>query len=178
MRVFLGIELPDEVKRSLLSLPRESIEARWQTAEQLHLTLNFIGEVDDAMLATLCQRLQSPPLEPVSLRLKEVDVFGSADHPKALWARVEPAALLQHWHHTLRDRLEAIGLEQDERDFQPHVTLARFGRKAVSVEDFLKANEEYLSPNFTVDQLCLFESHTSDKGARYEVIERFPVGTL
>ncbi|WP_347330727.1 RNA 2',3'-cyclic phosphodiesterase [Marinimicrobium locisalis] len=178
MRVFLGIELPEDVKQSLQSLPKQPSEARWQTNEQLHLTLNFIGEVDNDTLETLRHRLQSPPLEPVSLRLKGVNVFGSPKHPKALWAMVEPAALLQHWHHTLRDRLEAVGLEQDDRDFQPHVTLARFGRKAVSVEEFLKANEEYLSPSFTAEKLCLFASHLSDEGARYEVIERFPVGTL
>lgn len=178
MRVFLGIELPDEVKQSLLSLPDRSIEARWQTAEQLHLTTNFIGEVDEETLDVIRERLHSPPLEPVTLWLKGVDVFGSSRKPKALWAGAEPDALLEHWHHTLKDRLEAIGLEQEERDFQPHVTLARFGRNPGSVKDFLKANEEYTSPHFTADQLCLFASHTRNDGARYEVVERFPVGSL
>lgn len=174
MRLFLGLELPEPVKVDALSLRRPWPGARWQRPEQLHLTLHFLGEVACGELTRLCDALEAPPLSPCRLMLSGVGVFGSPDRPRVLWAGVDPEAPLHTWHRVLGERLAAQGFPLEARPYHPHLTLARFGGRPVSVDAFLQAHADFTSSPFDVDTLTLFASHLSSGGARYEVIERFP----
>jgi len=166
MRLFTAIALPDAVAESLLKLQHGVPGARWQTREQLHLTLRFIGETDgretdiDDALATV-----AAPAFP--LRLKGVGSFGGKT-PRDLWAGVEASAPLEHLNRKIESALQRIGLEPEKRKFTPHVTLARLkGTRSGAVMDFLADHALYACEPFPVEGFILFSSKLTSDGAIY-----------
>lgn len=172
-RLFVGLELPERIKQQLLAIQRPISGARWQSAEQLHLTLRFLGNVEDPVAALIESTLATLKLHPFALAVKGVDCFGDPQHPRNLWAGVQPESPVKMLHDELNRRFETIGFAPERRPFKPHVTLSRFGRQAGSAEALLAAERELVSPVFVVEQLSLFESHQDHQGARYQVIGRY-----
>ncbi|MBS3805316.1 MAG: RNA 2',3'-cyclic phosphodiesterase [Oleiphilaceae bacterium] len=182
-RLFVGLELPDFIVAQLLTLRMEIPGARWQSAGQLHMTLNFIGQVDEGILGAIIRSLKEFPVETdqaaqtgnFRLTLSNPGFFGSPEAPKMLWLDVRPHAPLATLHEGIETRLAALGLERDPRRFKPHLTLARLGKKCHSVAPFLARFADFQSPVFEVRYLSLFESTLSQEGSTYRVIERFPL---
>ena len=85
-RLFIALEPPVEIKKQLLPLSRACRGARWQTAEQMHLTLVFIGELDKSRIPELIETLSQITAEPLTLAIKGVDYFGSNRYPRILYA--------------------------------------------------------------------------------------------
>ncbi len=98
--------------------------ARWQTREQMHLTLRFIGEVDGSDANAIDDALSSIRASKFTLQLKSAGAFGSKI-PRALWAGIAPNEALTHLQRKIETALQRIGLEAEQRKFVPHVTLAR-----------------------------------------------------
>src|SRR6266567_1032500 len=123
-RIFTGLELPSNVTQSLATLRGGLPGARWIDPEDYHVTLRFIGDVDDTLareVASLLGKVSRPPLE---LRLDGLSSFGGR-RPRAVIAALAqtPALMeLQAEHERLMQR---VGLEPEGRKFTPHVTLAR-----------------------------------------------------
>ena len=90
MRLFVALSVPDAVAQSLLLLQGGVPGARWQTREQLHLTLRFIGEVDGRETAALKDALAAIDAPAFHLELHGVGQFGNRK-PNTLWAAVRPS---------------------------------------------------------------------------------------
>lgn len=188
LRLFVGLELPDTIKQQLFALKAPMVDAKWQTPEQLHLTLCFIGNVDDEFLDPIYEALYGITLTPFKLAVNRLGLFGSPMHPKNLWAGVAPQAPVADLHDNIAQRLAAIDLEPQEKPFQPHITLARFRRRRSrqlmvrqdrkadhsAIEQFLKKNAELQLPEFQVSHVSLFSSTQRPEGAHYQIIGRFP----
>ncbi|MDX1634395.1 MAG: RNA 2',3'-cyclic phosphodiesterase [Marinobacter sp.] len=174
-RLFVGLELPDPVLEQLLSLREDIAGARWQNANQLHLTLAFIGNVDDTTAASIRAGLQYLAADPFELQLRGVGRFGSDEHPRNLWVGAAPEAPLVAIHGQARSVLKAAGLTVDERPYKPHVTLARMGRNAGPTGPFLERFEDFRSLPFPVDHISLFRSTLSHEGSQYDVVQRIPL---
>lgn len=177
-RLFIGLELPDTVTNTLLSLHRTITGARWQSAEQLHLTLRFIGQVDDAMAQAIHQTLTRVEAARFDIALQRISCQGNPNHPRTLWAGVRPTAPLVTLHSEIGNQLSTVGLTPENRRYRPHVTLARFRKNAASVANFLAAHGDLDLPAFTVTHFTLFKSTVSQDGSRYDVIERYPLSAL
>ena len=177
LRLFVGVELPDPVKQALV-LAQGGVEgARWQTAEQLHLTLRFIGNVDRRVAEDVRDALARVAFAPFQVALAGVGLFGKPRSPRALYAGVVDPQPLK----ALRDRIEQAlvrsGLEPERRKYKPHVTLARFaGRRPGRLESYLASHAGLTAKPFTLTRFALFSSHLSHNGARYEVIDGYPAG--
>lgn len=168
VRLFVGLELPDPIKQSLV-LARGGVEgARWQTDERLHLTLAFIGEVPRRTMREIEGALSTVTFTPFDLTLTGVDMFGDTRHPKTLWAGVDDEAPLHHLHEKILNTLERIDVETDRRRYKPHVTLARFkkGSKA-RIADWLTVNSTLRSPSHSVEHFTLFSSARTGDGPYY-----------
>lgn len=176
VRVFLGLTLPPSVVASLEPLQRGLPGVRWQGAEQLHVTLRFLGELEPERLPALSRALADVSMTPFELALLGVGCFGSAQRPRVLWAGVEPEATLQRLHEAVNERLAAFDGLVEPDPFRPHVTLARPGRRPPSAEEWLRRWRDYHSFPFLVKDFALFESRLSQEGARYTVLERFALG--
>lgn len=174
-RLFIGIELPDELKQQLIKRQEGVPNARWQTAEQLHLTLNFIGDVEEVWANKIPGALLRLPRHPFEIALLGVGAFGAPGRPQVLWAGVVPAAPLAELHGLINTRLAALGLSPETREYTPHITLARLGKGNNRPSAFLQRHADLTSPPFPVTQVSLFQSSLTASGACYQVIGRFPL---
>ena len=167
MRLFVALALPDLIAEHLALLQAGVPGANWQTREQLHLTLRFIGEVDGRDATAVDDALSLIEAPRFSLALKGVGEFGGKT-PHALWAGVrdkEPVAFLQR---KIETGLQRAGLPAEQRKFVPHVTLARLrGSPRGRVMDFLTDHALYASAPFDVEGFILYSSVLTPNGSLY-----------
>jgi 2'-5' RNA ligase len=167
IRLFVALTFPDQVADGLLMLESGVPGARWSSREQLHLTLRFVGDVDEGVASAVDDALAAIHAPRLSLELKGVGEFGDKT-PRALWAGVRDGAAVAHLQRKIETALQRIGLEPEPRKFRPHVTLARLrGTSRGHVLDFLADHALYASPAFAVDAFILFSSHLSSHGSLY-----------
>lgn len=134
----------------------------------LHITLAFVGSVDISTHVCLTERAARIEAEGFSLRLTRIGYFARS---RILWlgADTGPTALTALVRQ-LNSALEHCGLRPDFRPYRPHITLARDAAPP--------CHEAEVTPfDWPVDFFCLVESHTSPKGAHYEVLQRFTLAT-
>ena len=176
-RLFFGLEIPAQVEARLLKARAVVSGAKWQSVEQMHLTLMFLGDVEEESLSAVCEAARHIPLAAFELSVTGLGCFGQPCAPRNLWAGVQPAAPVASLHSAIKGQMENLGLTTESRAFRPHITLARFKRQPGSVQSLLAEYGEMAFGSFQVDQFVLFESEQRSGGSVYTVIERFPYMT-
>ena len=138
-RIFTGLEIPDNVAQSLAMLRGGLPGARWIDPENYHLTLRFIGDVDDQTeleVASLLGRVRRKPFE---LRFDALSSFGG-NRPRAVIATLAQTAALMELQAEHERLMQRVGLEPEGRKYTPHVTLARLrDSSSRQVADYLAA---------------------------------------
>jgi 2'-5' RNA ligase len=149
--------------------------ARWIDPENYHMTLRFIGDVDDAMAHDIASLLGQIRRSGFEVRLNGLVSFGGRK-PRAVVASAMPSQSvmdLQAEHERLMQR---VGLEPEGRKFTPHVTLARLrDSSSWEVADYLSGRAGFRSPPFSVSRFVLFSSRASVGGGPYVVEEAYPL---
>jgi 2'-5' RNA ligase len=168
-RLFTGVEIPPDIGTALGMLRGGLPGARWIDPANYHLTLRFIGDVDDVIAHEVASMLGRVKRSAFELHFEGLTSFGGRK-PRAVVANVapEPALLdVQAEHERLMQR---IGLEPEGRKYLPHVTLARL-RDASSrdVADYLATRGLFRTPSFPVERIVLFSSRASVGGGPYVV---------
>jgi 2'-5' RNA ligase len=174
-RLFTGIEVPAEVGRSLATLRGGLQGARWIDPENFHVTLRFIGDIDDVTaheVASLLGKVQRGAFE---LRVEDLKSFGGRK-PRALIAALGPAPELMDLQAEHERLLQRVGLEPDGRKYTPHVTLARLRESSNrQVADYLALRAPFRSQPFPVSRFVLFSSRASVGGGPYVVEAAYPL---
>ena len=175
-RLFTGLELPASVGLAL-SLKRGGLSgARWIDPENYHITLRFIGDVDNGTANDVADSLDrlSNSLS-FQVRLNHLGTFGG-HNPRALYAGVEVNESLVRLQAAQERVLQRAGLEPEGRKFVPHVTLARLrGSSAEEVAWFLAQAGRFEPLSFTVGRFVLFSSKDSVGGGPYVVEQSYPL---
>jgi RNA 2',3'-cyclic 3'-phosphodiesterase len=167
MRLFVALALPDLIADGLMMVQAGVPGANWQTREQLHLTLRFIGEVDGRDAAAVDDALSLIEAPKFSLALKGVGEFGGKT-PHALWAGVRDKESVAFLQRKIETALQRAGLPAEQRKFVPHVTLARLrGSPRGRVMDFLTDHALYASAPFDVNGFILYSSVLTPNGSLY-----------
>ncbi|HEY5337199.1 MAG TPA: RNA 2',3'-cyclic phosphodiesterase [Rhizomicrobium sp.] len=167
MRLFVALSIPDSVAQSLLLIQGGVPGAHWQTREQLHLTLRFIGDVDGRQANDIHDMLSAISAPRFTLALHGAGEFGGKN-PHALWAGVRDAAPVNHLNRKIETAMQRIGLDAETRKFTPHVTLARLrASPRERVMDYVAAHALYASPDFEVRDFALFSSALTPNGSVY-----------
>ena len=170
VRLFVAIDLPAAVKHRLGDLCAGLPGARWVAPEQLHLTLRFIGEVDNEIFADVAEALATASVAPFPLRLSGVGHFPPRGAPKVLWAGVEDGESAARLHRIIEARLRDLGLPPDGRRFSPHVTFARLKATPIGrVRDFLAINGPFATEGFPVSEFHLYSSRLGSGGAIHRI---------
>jgi 2'-5' RNA ligase len=165
-RLFLAIEIPDQIKEQLARLAGELPAARWVPAGQLHLTLRFIGEVGPQTFAAIKGALSGLSFRRFTLELRGAGHFPPGNRPRVLWVGVQPSEALVLLHQELELALIDPGITPDERPFSPHLTLARLKDPSpAAVRSFELRHEGLAFPPFEVHEVILFSSVLSNQGA-------------
>ncbi len=174
MRLFTAIDLPREQRNFLHRLTKELSGIRVTPQAQLHLTLNFIGEVNAMHFRKLCEECMAVTTTPFSIQLQGIGTFPPKGPPRILWVGVPPCLPLLQLQQLLKKKLLTTGIRQEERKFRPHITLARI--KHCSQKDlstFCKAHAELTFPPFTVTTYHLYSSRLSRAGAAHTLEQSF-----
>ncbi|WP_150291893.1 RNA 2',3'-cyclic phosphodiesterase [Sphingobium estronivorans] len=172
-RLFVAIRPPAPIRASLLASMNGIMGARWQDDDQLHLTLRFVGEVDRPQADDIADALGAVRFTPFDIALSGVGCFDRKGRVHTLWAGVQPRDPLTQLHHKIDRACVRAGLPPDDRSYFPHVTLARFGRTAASMDAFMARHAALASASFTVEDFALFESHLGQTGPTYHMVERY-----
>jgi 2'-5' RNA ligase len=165
-RLFVAVVPPDDVLEQVAALPRPEREGlRWTGREQWHVTLRFLGRVDD--VAAVAAALDETAL-PVAAA-----VLGPAVGRFGHRILHVPVAGLDALAATVVTATAGIGQPPEDRPFAGHLTLARVGKgRAI---DLRPLAGQFVSGRWPVADVCLFESHLHPGGARHEVLQRFPL---
>ncbi|MFG1186466.1 MULTISPECIES: RNA 2',3'-cyclic phosphodiesterase [Xanthobacter] len=173
-RLFTAIEIPPEVGLGLSMLRGGLSGARWIDSENYHVTLRFIGDVDDATGRDIMLMLGQVRRPAFDIALDGLDQFGG-HKPRAVFAAVKANAALMELQAEQERIMQRLGLGA-ERNYKPHVTLARL-RDASSrqVADYLAARGSFRTPPFHVPRFVLFSSRDSVGGGPYLVEAAYPL---
>ena len=174
-RLFVAIKPPQDVLDSLIDTMEGIDNARWQSEEQLHLTLRFVGEVDTPQANDLADGLGAVRFERFDLQIAGVGHFEKKGRPHTLWAGIGPSPALAMLQKKIESACRSVGLPAETRVFAPHITLARLSGSAGPIAPFLAANASLRCAPFTVERFMLFESTLSTKGAHYDPVVAYPL---
>lgn len=171
-RLFVAIRPPPAIRQQLLGLMAGVRDMRWQTEEQLHLTLRFIGEVERHQADDLAAALGQLRFEPFRLQLGGIGTF-ERRRQGALWAGLRPSEQLHALNAKVERACQSAGLEAERRSFHPHITLARWKNRKPGLEPFLEQHAGLTSPPWEVRDFILYESRLGREGAHYEPVESY-----
>jgi 2'-5' RNA ligase len=172
-RLFTGVEIPPDVAFDLDLMRGGVIGARWIDRESFHITLRFIGDIEEGLAREIAYELDGVASRPFSLRLKGIDVFGG-NRPNTLYAGVEENPELRRIQSTQERICQMLGLDAEPRKFTPHVTLARVKDADIGqIHRFVSSHSLYKSREFEVDRFVLFSSRPSRGGGPYAVEQSY-----
>jgi 2'-5' RNA ligase len=173
-RLFTALEIPAEIGHSMVQLRGGLPGARWIDPENYHLTLRFIGDIDDRLADEIAALLGQVERRKFTLRIEGLDSFGG-NKPRVVVATVPPVAELVELQAEHERIMQRVGL-QPERKYKPHVTLARLrDTSSRQVADFLSLRQPYRSELFSVSRFVLYSSRDSVGGGPYVVEAEYPL---
>lgn len=176
-RLFVAADLPDDVRDKVTSICHDVPGARWVPPEQLHLTLRFLGDRDDSMLAGIRRSLADVKDKPFPLAVRGVGHFPPGRHPRVLWVGLESCEPLLVLQQDIERVLVESGVPAEPRRFSPHITIARLKESVPGkVEAFEAANRLLATAPFLVTEFHLYSSTLSSRGAIHRREHTYPLG--
>ncbi|MDP2356493.1 MAG: RNA 2',3'-cyclic phosphodiesterase [Beijerinckiaceae bacterium] len=174
-RLFTGLETPANVALRLSLLRGGVARAKWIEPDDYHLTLSFIGNVDDSIARHLVEELALVAAPQCFVRLVELRAFGG-DRPRSIVAVAELSSELAELQAASDRALRRAGVETERRKFTPHVTLARVkGASVYAIAAYL--SERSIRPiEFAAPRFVLYSARTSQGGGPYVVEAAYPLG--
>jgi RNA 2',3'-cyclic 3'-phosphodiesterase len=177
-RIFTALEVPRSVATGLSLLKGGLPGARWIDAENYHITLRFIGDVDDRRADDLAEAFDRIDIAPFPVKVRGLSVFGSK-LPHALVANVEHDPSLDELHNTIERLCQRLSLSADPRRFQPHITLARLkNTKAEDAALYLTQRGLVVVPEFQASRFVMMSSRDSVGGGPYAIEAAYPFNAV
>ncbi|HXG01903.1 MAG TPA: RNA 2',3'-cyclic phosphodiesterase [Candidatus Binatia bacterium] len=186
VRAFVAVLLSDEVRAALAAeiryLQSRAPDVAWVPPENLHLTLKFLGAVEEERVPLVGRALAAVAarMDAFDLAIAGLGAFPSVTRPRVLWAGISAGAeALACLAGEIEDALAALGFAREERPFAGHVTLGRVRvpRRDPVLGEALAAGLRRPFGRTVVDRLTLIRSDLSPRGARYTPLDSWPLGT-
>lgn len=181
MRLFVAIEIPEDIRARIASLLKEfraiSPHAKWVRPENLHLTLKFLGETDPSKLVEVQSSLASTcSAQPISIEFRGLGFFPNARRPRVFWLGIQSSAALANTVAAIDRAVHKLGFPLEDRLFTPHLTLARFNESslAASWQSEITQKAVVSFGTFTATEFHLIESKLKSGGAEYTTLQSFP----
>jgi RNA 2',3'-cyclic 3'-phosphodiesterase len=181
-RIFVAVDLSAEARQRVSEyindLKREFSDVRvgWEKSEKLHLTLKFLGAIDERTLTELEQgvRKTAAARHSFKLRIKDTGVFPNKKRARILWLGIEfEDESLSELKESLEQETERIGFEREKRRFHPHLTIGRLREPQRSTQLVEKHLEKKYEPvEFGVSEIVIYESELQPTGSIYKVVSK------
>lgn len=176
LRLFVGLAIPEPVRLQLTAMTGGVAGARWVAPENLHLSLRFIGEVDEGAAEDIDAALGQIFAPPPEVALTGVGCFEKRGRTHTLWAGAEASGPLLNLQTRVEAQVRRAGLPPEGRKFTPHVTLARMKRLPVEqIAPYLSDHGGFRAAPFSAEEFILYRSHLGHAAANYEVLARYPL---
>jgi 2'-5' RNA ligase len=185
IRSFLAFELPVGIKKTVGEVAGEirqsGLYARWVKAENIHLTMVFLGNVKTEEIDSIEKKIGNvcPEYGSFDIALKGAGCFPNSRRPRVLWLGLDgDIDRLSHFRDDLNATLKTFGVKEEKRPFRPHLTLGRFRstRKTGSrLEEILSNYAALESPTESLNELYLFRSDLKPGGAVYTKLKSWPL---
>jgi 2'-5' RNA ligase len=186
LRTFIAVAASPGIREAALKLisrlqrSETARDVKWVAAENLHWTLQFLGNVDELNIPEVCKAVATAALEsePFDIEARGAGAFPSADRPRTLWLGAgQGAREMVALQKAVERRLKKRGYRGEERRFVPHITIGRAGRKGSpqSLAEELAAFADYDAGTMLVDEVTIYSSQLGREGPTYEVLGRAPL---
>jgi 2'-5' RNA ligase len=182
MRLFVAIQLPEQIEMKLEEFQHQlkpfARDAKWVNPLGIHLTIKFLGEVKEEKLPEIHQALDecSQEFGPIKIDLSGCGYFPNERRPAVFWVGVI-ADSLKPLQQSMEEKFAMQGFEKENREFNPHLTLARFrdphGRLPLVHESNRQKNSKF--GDFIASEFHLFRSVLKRSGAEYTILKTFPL---
>ena len=181
-RIFAAIDIPETERQKIADfIERMKSEfsnerVKWEKPEKLHLTLKFLGEIDDEQLEAFAEAIEEATrdMSPFKLRISGAGVFPSTRNARVLWlGLIDEQASLRRLNEILETRCERRGFAKEKRNFKAHLTIGRCKVKPneILIDSFL--NSDFTpSPSFKVAEIVIYQSELKPAGSIYSVISK------
>ncbi|MDP2921540.1 MAG: RNA 2',3'-cyclic phosphodiesterase [Candidatus Omnitrophota bacterium] len=176
IRAFIAVEIDQPSRQKISSLisglKKSNADVKWITEDQMHLTLKFLGNIDEGKIHEISSALSSisHDFKPFEITLSDIGAFPNLDHPRVIWIEIEKGAdLLKTLAGKIDSRLEKLGFQKETREFKAHLTLGRV-RTSKNMPQLVKIiNETQFAPEtgVKINELILFQSTLTPKGTIY-----------
>jgi len=180
-RVFIAINLPEKIKKELIDFSQKwpDLPVRWAKKESLHLTLAFLGYLSDEDLVKICQAIEEISLKHSAffLNFNKID-YGPKDKgvPRLIWLEGQKSEKLSLLKKDLdKILMQTIGFLPENRDFMPHITLARIKKwdwQKIEPEEKPEIAEDFFM-DFEVRSIEAMESRLKKSGAEYTTLQSY-----
>ncbi len=181
IRTFVAIEVSDEIRRKAVETIRElseaKIDVKWVVAENMHLTLQFLGDVPEKELAAVCRSVgdAAAKLDSFPLEIFGAGAFPNLNKAKTLWLGARAGSdSLEALHDQVALALSDLGYEDDQRDFNAHLTIGRVrdGRYLGDLPRLMRERSETLYGSCEIEAVTVFASRLDRSGPHYDVLSR------
>lgn len=183
MRLFTGIELPEEMREKLerlLTCLRPAAHLKWSPVYNLHLTVKFIGEWPQEKLPQLETALRSLPARaPIPVEAKGLGWYPNPRHPRVFWVGVHAGDELARLARDTDKTVAPLGIASEDRAYSAHLTLARV-KEPVPLEALRNAIAQLETVefgSFTAECFYLYRSQPGSAGSIYTKLAEFPLQT-
>ena len=178
IRLFVALKIPENIKEQLLNIcnglvPDASLYS-WVTADKIHLTLKFIGEVEENLVPPISTELDFVKnYRSFNFQISRFGFFFRENRPKILWAGMQTDESIFKLVEELNKRMEIFNIEPEGRKFKSHLTLLRI--KSKLDENFINNfnNYKFDELNFNANKIALVKSELSRTGAQYTEIKNY-----
>lgn len=186
IRTFVAIDLPPHVTAAaagLMSRLRSDMapdapDIQWVQPELLHITVKFLGDVDEVELAQVCRGVTSACQDcpPIELDCRELGVFPRPDRPRTIWLGLsgDGCELLKQLQARVETQIVGLGFLQEKRRYEPHVTLGRVRGSTgwTGLAETLARQAQFSAGRIIVDELTIYASRLSRGGPTYMPLAR------
>ncbi len=185
IRTFVAVDISSAVRRRAANLQdklRESkVNASWADPENMHVTLQFLGDVDETEVPEVCKRVirAAEPHEAMHLSFAQAGAFPALDRPRAVWIRVdEGRQQLIDLQFSIQESLVEMRFPRERRTYQPHLTLGRIreaGPRRDKLAELIAHYHDYGAESCDVTEVLILASYLDRSGPTYQVMGRAPL---
>lgn len=183
IRTFVAVEMAAPVRRAAVAaidrLRNSGADVKWVAAENMHLTLQFLGQVPATEINDVCRAVTGAVagVEPFELEIRGVGAFPNARRPRTVWlgvsaGREELAAVQKR----IQKALKQLGFKPEARQFSPHLTIGRVRESGPALAEPITEGTDALFGRSPVTEVVVFSSELSRSGPTYTALCRSPLG--
>ena len=174
IRLFVGLSVSEVIRNRLAALSGGIPGARWIAPKNMHITLKFIGDIENGLADDIDIALQAVRANPMELNLNGVGVFGKKHGGRLIWVGVQSNDALLRLYGKVEVALNNIGIARETRKFLPHVTIARLrNASAARVEAFVAEHAAFTAGPFGGSEITLFSIYLATSGAVYRAEAKY-----